>query len=96
MCLACYINCFSISTGDSVCLACYINCFPISTGDSMCLACYINCFPISTGDSVCLACYVANGHIMVYSLPSLKLLLDMDFLPLSDLRYYSEKLRRIL
>ncbi|KAH3728388.1 hypothetical protein DPMN_054344 [Dreissena polymorpha] len=38
------------------------------------------------GDSVCLACYVANGHIMVYSLPSLKLLLDMDFLPLSDLR----------
>ncbi|WAR06730.1 STXB5-like protein [Mya arenaria] len=38
------------------------------------------------GDSVCLACYVANGHIMVYSLPSLKLLLDIDFLPLSDLR----------
>lgn len=38
------------------------------------------------GDSVCLACYVANGHIMVYSLPSLKLLLDVDFLALTDLR----------
>ncbi|XP_060577978.1 syntaxin-binding protein 5-like isoform X2 [Ruditapes philippinarum] len=38
------------------------------------------------GESVCLACYVANGHIMVYSLPSLKLLLDVNFLALTDLR----------
>ncbi|KAL3882515.1 hypothetical protein ACJMK2_028851 [Sinanodonta woodiana] len=38
------------------------------------------------GDCVCLACYIANGHIMMYSLPSLKLLLDVDFLPLTDLR----------
>ncbi|XP_053396743.1 syntaxin-binding protein 5-like isoform X2 [Mercenaria mercenaria] len=38
------------------------------------------------GESVCLACYVANGHIMVYSLPSLKLLLDVEFLALTDLR----------
>lgn len=39
------------------------------------------------GESVCLACYVANGHIMVYSLPSLKLLLDVEFLALTELRY---------
>ncbi|KAL4233705.1 Syntaxin-binding protein 5 [Mactra antiquata] len=38
------------------------------------------------GESVCLACYVANGHIMVYSLPSLKLLLDVEFLALTELR----------
>ena len=44
------------------------------------------CYFIALGDSVCLACYVANGRIMVYSLPSLKLLLDVDFLALTDLR----------
>lgn len=41
---------------------------------------------VSLRDSVCLACYIANGHITVFSLPSLKPLLDMDFLPLTDLR----------
>lgn len=37
-------------------------------------------------DSVCLVCYISNGHLMAYSLPSLRLLLDVDFLPLADLR----------
>lgn len=37
-------------------------------------------------DSVCLVCYVSNGHLMAFSLPSLRLLLDVDFLPLADLR----------
>ncbi|XP_033122221.1 syntaxin-binding protein 5-like isoform X2 [Anneissia japonica] len=35
---------------------------------------------------LCLACYVANGHVMIYSLPSLRILLDCDFVPLTDLR----------
>lgn len=37
-------------------------------------------------DSVCLLCYVSNGHLMAFSLPSLRFLLDVDFLPLADLR----------
>ncbi|KAK3802809.1 hypothetical protein RRG08_012323 [Elysia crispata] len=37
-------------------------------------------------DSVCLMCYVANGHILAFSLPSLKPLFDADFLPLTDYR----------
>uniref|UniRef100_A0A1Q3FYP5 Putative tomosyn n=1 Tax=Culex tarsalis TaxID=7177 RepID=A0A1Q3FYP5_CULTA len=41
---------------------------------------------ISMKDSVCLICYASNGHLMVFTLPSLKLLCDVDFLPLSDLR----------
>lgn len=40
----------------------------------------------SLHNSVCLACYVANGHIMAYSLPSLRPLMDEDYLPLTDLR----------
>ncbi|XP_030755594.1 syntaxin-binding protein 5 isoform X2 [Sitophilus oryzae] len=42
---------------------------------------------ISFKDSVCLACYVSNGHLMAYSLPSLRQLLDIDFLPLSELSF---------
>ncbi|XP_050523828.1 syntaxin-binding protein 5 isoform X2 [Daktulosphaira vitifoliae] len=41
---------------------------------------------ISVKDSVCLACYISNGHINVLSLPSLRPLMDIDFLALSDLR----------
>lgn len=41
---------------------------------------------ITMRDSVCLVCYVANGHILVHSLPSLRPLLDVDFLPLTDIR----------
>ncbi|XP_018365637.1 PREDICTED: syntaxin-binding protein 5 isoform X3 [Trachymyrmex cornetzi] len=37
-------------------------------------------------DNVCLVCYVSNGHITTYSLPSLRPLIDVDFLPLVDLR----------
>ena len=35
---------------------------------------------------VYLATYVANGHIQTFSLPSLKPLLDVDFLPSTDIR----------
>ncbi|XP_071113160.1 syntaxin-binding protein 5-like isoform X9 [Haliotis cracherodii] len=41
---------------------------------------------VAVRDSVCLMCYVANGHIMAFSLPSLKPILDVDFLPLTDYR----------
>ncbi|KAG5682794.1 hypothetical protein PVAND_012122 [Polypedilum vanderplanki] len=41
---------------------------------------------VSMKESVCLVCYVSNGHLMAFSLPSLRLLLDVDFLPLADLR----------
>ena len=37
-------------------------------------------------DSVCLACYVANGHVMTFSLPSLKPLMDVDHAPTLDER----------
>ncbi|CAH1230189.1 STXBP5 [Branchiostoma lanceolatum] len=41
---------------------------------------------VSIANSVCLACFLANGHIMTFSLPSLRPLLDSDFLPLADMR----------
>lgn len=41
---------------------------------------------VSLRDSVCMMCYVANGHIIAFSLPSLKPLYDDDFLPLTDYR----------
>ncbi|KAL0110338.1 hypothetical protein PUN28_013771 [Cardiocondyla obscurior] len=40
----------------------------------------------SLKDNVCLVCYVSNGHITTYSLPSLRPLIDVDFVPLIDLR----------
>ncbi|KAK7794267.1 hypothetical protein R5R35_013601 [Gryllus longicercus] len=41
---------------------------------------------ISLKDSVCLVCYISSGHVTAYSLPSLRPLIDVDFLPLADLR----------
>ncbi|BES93882.1 LLGL2 [Nesidiocoris tenuis] len=46
---------------------------------------------ISLKDSVCLICYVSNGHICAYSLPSLRSLIDADFLPLADLSFQTRK-----
>ncbi|XP_050523829.1 syntaxin-binding protein 5 isoform X3 [Daktulosphaira vitifoliae] len=46
---------------------------------------------ISVKDSVCLACYISNGHINVLSLPSLRPLMDIDFLALSDLSFQTQK-----
>nr|CAD7258659.1 unnamed protein product [Timema shepardi] len=40
--------------------------------------------PTCVSDSVCLVCYSSNGHITAYSLPSLRPLIDYDFLPLTD------------
>jgi len=38
-------------------------------------------------DGSCLICYVSTGHLQVYSLPSLRQLVDVDFVPLADLRF---------
>ncbi|XP_063718025.1 syntaxin-binding protein 5-like isoform X3 [Symsagittifera roscoffensis] len=42
--------------------------------------------PIILSGGACLACYVANGHIIVWSLPSLRVLLDAEYIPLTDIR----------
>ncbi|XP_028848132.1 syntaxin-binding protein 5-like isoform X20 [Denticeps clupeoides] len=41
---------------------------------------------VSFCNSVCLACFCANGHVMTLSLPSLRPLLDVNYLPLTDMR----------
>ncbi|XP_028905532.1 syntaxin-binding protein 5 isoform X3 [Ornithorhynchus anatinus] len=41
---------------------------------------------VALSNSVCLACYCANGHIMTFSLPSLRPLLDVYYLPLTNMR----------
>ncbi|XP_069016706.1 syntaxin-binding protein 5 isoform X2 [Embiotoca jacksoni] len=38
------------------------------------------------GGANCIACFCANGHIMTLSLPSLRPLLDVNYLPLTDMR----------
>ncbi|XP_033361392.1 syntaxin-binding protein 5 isoform X6 [Bombus vosnesenskii] len=45
----------------------------------------------SLKDNVCLVCYISNGHIATYSLPSLRPLIDVDFLPLIDLSFQTTK-----
>ncbi|XP_062536379.1 syntaxin-binding protein 5 isoform X4 [Armigeres subalbatus] len=45
---------------------------------------------ISMKDSVCLICYASNGRLLVFTLPSLKPLLDIDFLPLSELSFQTK------
>ncbi|XP_055586546.1 syntaxin-binding protein 5 isoform X3 [Uranotaenia lowii] len=45
---------------------------------------------ISMRDSVCLICYASTGYLMVYTLPSLKPLLNVEFLPLSDLSFQTK------
>ncbi|XP_054887911.1 syntaxin-binding protein 5-like isoform X10 [Poeciliopsis prolifica] len=41
---------------------------------------------VSLCNSVCLACFCANGHVMTLSLPSLRPLMDVNYLPLTDMR----------
>ncbi|XP_032882009.1 syntaxin-binding protein 5 isoform X2 [Amblyraja radiata] len=41
---------------------------------------------VGLNGSTCLACFCANGHIMTFSLPSLRPLLDVNYLPLTDMR----------
>ncbi|XP_063826471.1 syntaxin-binding protein 5 [Ostrinia nubilalis] len=43
---------------------------------------------VSLKDSVCLVNYLSTGHLVAYSLPSLRPLVDVDFLPLSELSHY--------
>uniref|UniRef100_A0A4W3HVD3 Syntaxin-binding protein 5-like n=1 Tax=Callorhinchus milii TaxID=7868 RepID=A0A4W3HVD3_CALMI len=41
---------------------------------------------VGLNGSICLACFCANGHIMTFSLPSIRPLLDVNYLPLTDMR----------
>ncbi|XP_033844317.1 syntaxin-binding protein 5 isoform X4 [Periophthalmus magnuspinnatus] len=41
---------------------------------------------VNMGGANCLMCFCANGHIMALSLPSLRPLLDVNYLPLTDMR----------
>ncbi|XP_061782048.1 syntaxin-binding protein 5-like isoform X8 [Nerophis lumbriciformis] len=41
---------------------------------------------VSVSNSVCLACFCANGHVMTLSLPSLRPLMDVSYLPMTDMR----------
>ncbi|CAL8108822.1 unnamed protein product [Orchesella dallaii] len=42
-------------------------------------------------DSPCLVCYVSNGHLMILSIPSLRQLMDVDFVPLADLSFHQTR-----
>ncbi|KAL0275833.1 UNVERIFIED_CONTAM: hypothetical protein PYX00_003562 [Menopon gallinae] len=46
---------------------------------------------ISLRDSVCLVCYVSSGHLTAYSLPSLRPLIDVEFLPLAHFSFQTSK-----
>ncbi|XP_075452645.1 syntaxin-binding protein 5 isoform X4 [Ascaphus truei] len=41
---------------------------------------------VAMSNSTCLACFCANGHIMTFSLPSSRPLLDVNYLPLTNMR----------
>ncbi|RVE57669.1 hypothetical protein OJAV_G00218880 [Oryzias javanicus] len=41
---------------------------------------------VHVAGAYCIACFCANGHIMALSLPSLRPLLDVHYLPLTDMR----------
>uniref|UniRef100_A0A3B3E1U3 Syntaxin binding protein 5 n=1 Tax=Oryzias melastigma TaxID=30732 RepID=A0A3B3E1U3_ORYME len=41
---------------------------------------------VHVAGAYCIACFCANGHIMALSLPSLRPLLDVNYLPLTDMR----------
>ncbi|XP_014903007.1 syntaxin-binding protein 5 isoform X8 [Poecilia latipinna] len=41
---------------------------------------------VQMAGTYCIACFCANGHIMSLSLPSLRPLLDINYLPLTDMR----------
>ncbi|XP_065332284.1 syntaxin-binding protein 5 isoform X9 [Cloeon dipterum] len=46
---------------------------------------------ISLRDSICLVCYLSSGQLSAYTLPSLRPLIYMDFLPLADLSFQTSK-----
>uniref|UniRef100_A0A8C6SFE0 Syntaxin-binding protein 5-like n=1 Tax=Neogobius melanostomus TaxID=47308 RepID=A0A8C6SFE0_9GOBI len=41
---------------------------------------------VQMSQGACLACFCANGHIMTLSLPGLRPLMDVNYLPLTDMR----------
>jgi syntaxin-binding protein 5 len=44
-----------------------------------------------SAESACLVCYVSTGRLHVYSLPSLRPLVDVDFVPLADLSFHQAR-----
>ncbi|CAH0720280.1 unnamed protein product, partial [Brenthis ino] len=49
---------------------------------------------VSLKDSVCLVNYLSTGHLAAYSLPSLRPLVQADFLPLSELSFQTQSKQR--
>nr|XP_037875438.1 syntaxin-binding protein 5 isoform X6 [Bombyx mori] len=49
---------------------------------------------VSLKDSVCLVNYLSTGHLAAYSLPSLRPLIDVDFLPLTELSFQTQSKQR--
>ncbi|XP_063381589.1 syntaxin-binding protein 5 isoform X4 [Cydia fagiglandana] len=49
---------------------------------------------VSLKDSVCLVNYLSTGHLAAYSLPSLRPLVHVDFLPLSELSFQTQSKQR--
>ncbi|XP_026736123.1 syntaxin-binding protein 5 isoform X2 [Trichoplusia ni] len=49
---------------------------------------------VSLKDSVCLVNYLSTGHLVAYSLPSLRPLVDVDFLPLTELGFQTQSKQR--
>ena len=41
---------------------------------------------VTVTDTVSLMCYLLNGHIVVFTVPSLKPLIDVDFIPSPNVR----------
>uniref|UniRef100_A0A8D3BRU2 Syntaxin-binding protein 5-like n=1 Tax=Scophthalmus maximus TaxID=52904 RepID=A0A8D3BRU2_SCOMX len=41
---------------------------------------------VQMSQGLCMACFCANGHIMTLSLPGLRPLMDVNYLPLTDMR----------
>ena len=41
---------------------------------------------IDCTDAVCLMCYLLNGHVVVFTVPSLKPLIDVDCIPSPNVR----------
>lgn len=47
---------------------------------------FLVCFHFLTSESVCLFVYLATGTLQIYSLPSLRIITELDFQPMSDFR----------
>lgn len=61
-------------------------------GASSCQSSVVDCdWPVLFAEGPCLASFLSNGHVQVFSLPSLRPLLDAEFTPLIELKYRVSK-----